>query len=252
MSRKISLNADLGESFGRYVLGNDAELMKVITTANIACGYHAGDSRTMNESVMLAKNTNVDIGAHIGFPDLVGFGRRYMKLSPNEIYEITVHQIGSLSGFCKVNNVKICHVKPHGQLFMAAQNESESAHAMVNAIGDVDSSLILLMEGEIPALACKSKGIRFVEEGYIDLDYDDDGMLVIEKEKKERDPEAIARIAIDLVNQQGRKTLSGRWKDIPVKSVCVHGDGPNALQIAHAVRNGLESADIEIVSLRQL
>ncbi len=201
--RTIDLNADMGESYGIYKLGNDEALVPHLTTINVACGYHAGDPATMRKSVRLAKAHGVGLGAHISYPDLVGFGRRRMDLSVDDARDITVHQIGALIGFCRAEGVELQHVKPHGPFFLAAEWEEPIARGMIEGIASVSEDLILLLAGPIAEEQCRRVGIRMVHEGYVDLSYDPKGVVIIEKAKQERDPADVARRAVGLVNNQG-------------------------------------------------
>ena len=144
MEYYVDLNSDIGESFGSYKIGLDEEIIQYVTSINLACGYHAGDEDVMNETVQLAKKNNISIGAHPGLPDLKGFGRRKMDLTPNEIYNLVVYQLGALSGFCKINHVKMMHVKPHGALYQMGARNKEIAHAIAQAVFDFDSNLIFV------------------------------------------------------------------------------------------------------------
>lgn len=251
-AKTVNLNADMGESYGRYVLGNDEALIPFVTTIHVACGYHAADPGTMLRSVRLAKRFKVELGAHISYPDLMGFGRRRMELSEDEVFEISVYQIGALLGFCRAENIALNHVKPHGQLYLTGVRDRATARGIVRAVKAVDPELILLMAGEIVADECAEAGIRMVHEGYVDLDYAPDGSLVLERAKMSRDPETIATRTIALLEQQGREATDGSWLKIPARSICVHGDSPNAPEIARAVRERMIAAGYRIVDLREL
>jgi UPF0271 protein len=251
-AKRVNLNADMGESYGRYVLGNDEALIPFVTTIHVACGYHAADPGTMLRSVQLSKRVGVELGAHISYPDLMGFGRRRMELSEHEVFEISVYQIGALLGFCRAEGVVLNHVKPHGQLYLTAVRDRATARGIVRATKAVDPDLILLMAGDVVAEQCAELGVRMVPEGYVDLDYASDGSLVLERAKMPRDPEAIAARAVALLERQGREAVDGSWLDIPVQSICVHGDGPNAPEIARAVRDRITAAGYQIVGLREL
>ena len=248
----IDLNADLGESFGRYQLGDDEALTPLVTTVSVACGYHAADPATMHESVQRARRHGVGLGAHVAYPDLAGFGRRRMHLSRQEVYQIVVHQIGGLLGFCLAEGVELQHVKPHGQLASVSQYDRETARGMVEAIRAVGRDLMLLSFGELLAQECNRAGVRMVHEGFVDLDYNAECELLVERAKQRRDAAAMARRAVTLANEQLVLTTSDTWLPVPAQSICVHGDGPNAPEIARAVRDGLVEAGYEIVGLREL
>lgn len=248
----VDLNADLGESFGRYRLGCDEDLISYVTSVNIACGYHAGDAATMRHSVRLAREYGVGVGAHIAYPDLAGFGRRRMELSEDEVRDISVHQIASLLGFCIVEGVRLQHVKPHGQLYLTALNHRPTARAIAEAVASIDPDLLLLMYGNLVAEECARAGIGMVHEAYVDLDYAPDGLLILERAKRPRDPAQMARRAVEAVRGQGCPAIDDTWLALPVESICVHGDGPNAPQIAKAMRAALTDAGIEITELGRL
>jgi UPF0271 protein len=250
--KRINLNADMGESYGRYVLGNDEALIPFVATVHVACGYHAADPGTMLRSVRLAKHYGVELGAHVAYPDLMGFGRRRMELSEDEVFEISVYQIGALLGFCRAEGVPLNHVKPHGQLYLTGVRDPATARGIVRAVKAVDPELILLMAGDVVAAECAAAGVALVREGYVDLDYGADGGLVLERAKQSREPEAIGARAVALAERQGRETIDGTWLTIPTQSICVHGDGPNAADIARGVRRSLEGAGYEIVGIRAL
>jgi 5-oxoprolinase (ATP-hydrolysing) subunit A len=251
-AKTVNLNADMGESYGRYVLGNDEALVPFVATIHVACGYHAADPGTMLRSVRLAKHFGVELGAHISYPDLMGFGRRRMELCENEVFEISVYQIGALLGFCRAEGVALNHVKPHGQLYITGLRDRATARGIVRAVKAVDPELILLMAGDIVADQCAEVGVRMVHEGYVDLDYASDGSLVLERAKMSRDPETIATRTMALLERQGRETIDGSWLKIPAQSVCVHGDSPNAPEIARAVRDRVVASGYRIVGLREL
>ena len=174
----------MGEGFGRWVLGNDAALMPHVTSANVACGYHAGDPHIMRECVRLARRHGTALGAHIGFPDLMGFGRRYLDIAPGQLRDYVVFQIGALAGFAKAEGVALQHVKPHSALYKACVERSAYATAVAEAMREVDFALVLLMSGEAPRRAAENAGIAFVSEGFIDLEYDDNGAYIPEWPEK--------------------------------------------------------------------
>lgn len=243
---RIDLNADMGESFGRWELGDDAGLIPHMTSVNLACGYHAADPATMRRSVRLARDHGVGVGAHISYPDLAGFGRRRMDLTTEQVRDITVHQIGGLLGFCLAEGVTLRHVKPHGQLFLTGVWHQPTARGIAEGVASVDPKLSLMMYGPVVAEECARAGVRMVHEGYIDLDYNADGSLVLEQKKQGRDPADIASRAVDLVVKQGRAAVDGSWLAIRAESICVHGDGPNAPAIAQAIRAAFAAANIEV------
>ena len=188
MLRTIDLNSDMGESFGRWQLGNDAELMEVITSANIACGWHGGDPAVMRTTVELAVAKGVGIGAHVGLPDLLGFGRRRMQVTPDEIYDYTMYQSGALRAFAEAAGGRLQHVKPHGAFYTMSAADEALAAALVRAVAALGDGVVLYGMGEIEPSLAKQAGVGYVREGYVDLNYDGGGGLVIERNKGAWDP----------------------------------------------------------------
>ncbi len=252
MSLRIDLNADMGESFGRWTLGDDRALMPHLTSANIACGFHGGDPHVMRESVKLALDNGVGIGAHVGLPDLLGFGRRRLELSPEELHDYVLYQVGALAAFARAAGGRLQHVKPHGSLYTMIRDDPELAQATAHAIAATKEELILLGAGEIPARAAAAAGVPFVPEGYIDLDYDAEGRLVLERVKKLRDPTKMAERAVRLATEKTVRTVDETDLALDASSICVHGDAPNATDIASAVRRALEAEGIELAPLANL
>ena len=252
MGRKINLNADMGESYGRYTLGDDKNMIQFVATVNIACGLHAADPGTIHNSIKLAKEHGVEIGAHISYPDFMGFGRRTMGLSEHEVFEICVYQIGAVMAFCSAEGLTLNHVKPHGQLFLTGVRDLPTARGIVRATRAVDRDLLLIMSGNIVASECFAAGVEFIHEGYVDLDYNPDGSLYLDRERAARDPSIVSENAISLITQQGRRALDGSWLSIPTESICLHGDMANAVDLARAVRQTLSGAGHEVVSTRDL
>jgi UPF0271 protein len=250
--RCINLNADMGESFGRYVLGDDEGLIPFVSTVQVACGFHAADPGTMRRSVDLAQRHGVELGAHVSYPDLAGFGRRRMDLTEDEVYEICVYQIGALLGFCRAAGVTLNHVKPHGELYLTGVRDPATARGIARAVHAVDPGLLVLMYGDVVRAACAETGVTMIEEGYVDLDYGADGGLVLERAKQGRDPEEIAERALSLAERGGRETTDGSWFAIAAQSICLHGDGPNAVALARKVHERLRAGGYRIVPLREL
>ena len=248
---RIDINADMGESYGRWTLGNDAELMPFLTSANVACGYHGGDPHVMRATVRLARDHGVGVGAHVALPDLLGFGRRAMVVSPQDLRDYVTYQVGALMAFAAAEGVTVQHVKPHGALYVMCGQDERYAHAVVAALAELDRGLILLLSGARVAAAAGAAGVPFVAEGYIDLDYDAAGNLVLERVKRTRDPAETAGRAVLLARESRVPTPDG---PIPLaaESVCVHGDAPNAAAIARAVRRALADADIDVVPLAEM
>lgn len=249
---RADLNADMGESYGRWTLGNDEALMPHLTSANIACGYHGGDPHVMRATVALARRHSVGIGAHVSLPDLMGFGRRRMDASPAEIKDYIVYQTGALQAFVHASGTRLAHVKPHGAMYVMASGDPQIARAVAEAVAEVDPELILLLTGEPVRDAARAVGIRFVPEGYVDLDYAADGSLILERAKKPRDPQETAARAVRLIREGKVRTAVGTDLDLHVRSICVHGDAPNAPEIARAIREALQAAGVRVVPLASL
>ena len=251
MPARVDLNADMGESYGRWTLGDDAALMPHLTSANIACGFHGGDPHVMRRTVKLALEHGVGVGAHVAFPDLIGFGRRRLAATPEEIEDYVVYQSGAIAAFVEAAGGRLQHVKPHGALYTSIVDSPEYAQAAVRGVASLGSDVILLMPPAV-AEAAAGAGVPFVAEGYVDLDYDSAGKLVLERAKQVRDPEEMGAKAVRLVREGRVRTVDGGDLVLEVESICVHGDAPNAPQIAQAIRGALEEAGIELASLADL
>jgi UPF0271 protein len=251
--KKIDINADVGESFGNYKYGLDEDLMKYITSANVACGFHAGDPRVMRKAVMLAKEHGVAVGAHPGFPDLMGFGRRMMDVSPEEMKDYLVYQVGALKAFVEAAGMKLHHVGPHGSFSAHAIRNEEVAEALMDGILEIDPELILV--GTRPGLAtyemARKKGLRVASQVGVDIDYRPDRTAIIQREKKEMDPqEAVRRVR--RIIEEGKITASdGSDMEFRVDALLVHGDTPNAIEVCKAVRAELKRMGVEIVPFGQ-
>ncbi len=245
----VDLNCDLGESFGTYKKGTDEDILDYVTSANVACGFHAGDPSVMRKTVQLVMEKNVGIGAHPGLPDLVGFGRREMRISPQEAYDMVTYQIGALYGFVKAEGGVMQHVKPHGALYNMAAKNSELAEAVAEAVYKVDPELILFgLSGSELVKAGEKTGIRTASEVFSDRTYQEDGSLtsrtlvnaLIEEEEKS------LQQVVRMVKEGKVKCLQGI--DIPIEAdtICIHGDGINALSFARNIRAGLKETGITI------
>lgn len=245
----VDLNCDLGESFGFYKIGNDKEVLKHITSANIACGYHAGDHNVMMATVKMAKAHGVGIGAHPGFPDLHGFGRREIKMSAEEIYNLTVYQIGALSAIAKACGTKVVHVKPHGALYNMAAKEKAIADAVARAVADVDPSLVLFgLAGSSLVKAGKRKGLQVAEEVFADRTYQQDGSLTPRTQSNAMIHNA--DLAINRVTRMIREgkveAVDGTDLDIQADTICIHGDEPQALDFAVKLKAALRAEGIKV------
>jgi len=251
MPDRVDLNADMGESYGRWTLGDDAALMPHLTSANIACGFHGGDPHVMRRTVALAVEHGVGIGAHVAYPDLIGFGRRRMSATPEEVADYIVYQSGAVKAFAETAGARLQHVKPHGALYTSIVDDPELAQAAARAVASLGADVILLMPPAV-AGAAAGAGVPFVPEGYVDLDYDAAGKLVIERAKQVRDPEQMGEKAVRLIREGKVRTTDGGDLELDVQSICVHGDAPNAPEIARAIRGALEAAGIELAPLADL
>jgi UPF0271 protein len=251
MGGTVDLNADMGESYGRWTLGDDAALMPQLTSANIACGFHGGDPHVMRSTVALAIEHGVGIGAHVAFPDLIGFGRRQLAASAAEIQDYVVYQAGAIRAFAEAAGGRLQHVKPHGALYTSIVGDPERADAVAEAVAALGPDVILLMPPAVGPAADRA-GVPFVPEGYVDLDYDADGKLVIERVKQVRDPETMGEKAVRLIRDGRVTTIDGGDRELQVESICVHGDAPNAPAIAAAIRSHLENAGVELAPLAGL
>lgn len=249
---RVDLNCDLGESFGRYKLGLDEEVIKYVSSVNIACGFHASDPVVMEKTVALAKVNNVSIGAHPGFLDLMGFGRRNMDISLEEAKAYTKYQIGALYGFCKSKSVKLNHVKPHGALYNMAAKDYSLAKSICEAIYEFDKEIILLgLSGSELIRAGEDIGLKCANEVFADRAYEEDGSLVSRKKEGAvitDEEEAINRV-IDMIIKKQVRTISGKYIDIKADSICVHGDGIKALKFVKKINKKLKEENIEIKPL---
>ena len=252
---KIDLNCDLGESFGAYKLGLDDQVLPYISSANVACGFHASDPVVMDKTVALAKDAGVAVGAHPGYPDLQGFGRRNMTIPPREVKAMVMYQIGALQAFCIAHGLKLQHVKPHGALYNMAGKDEALAMAVCEAIQAVDDSLILLgLSGSKMLEAADKIGLRSAREVFADRAYEEDGSLVARTKPGAMitdEDEAVERV-IRMIREGRVTAVTG--KDIPIRadSVCVHGDSPKALAFVQKIRAALTAEQIQIVPLRDI
>lgn len=249
---RIDLNCDAGESFGQYTLGNDAELFKHVTSANIACGYHAGDHNVIAQTVKLATENKLAVGAHPGFQDLVGFGRREMQLSLDEIYNLTVYQLGALKTIAEVHNEKLNHVKPHGALYNIAAKNRDVAFAIAKAVKAVDKRLILYgLAGSELCRAGNETGLKVAHEVFADRTYQSDGTLTPRTEANallHNESEAIQQI-LQIVKHGKVRSVTGEEITIQADTVCIHGDGERASTFAEALKTELVKENIVIEKL---
>jgi UPF0271 protein len=233
----MDLNVDMGESFGRYKLGNDEEVMKYITSANVACGFHAGDPLVMNTTVLLAKQYGVAVGAHTGLEDIRGFGRRRLDITPEELRSDTLCQLGALDAILKVNGMTMQHVKPHGILYRMVSEEDKYAEAYLDAVASYNRELFIMIPRGTPMWKRgKEIGLRMCAEILIDLSYDDEGNWVLERTKKARSPQEVAERAVMVARDKQIATISGKLIIADADTICCHGDSPNAVDVVKAVK----------------
>jgi UPF0271 protein len=235
-----TINCDMGEAFGLYRMGDDEALMPLISVANVACGFHASDFNHMRKTVRLAKQHDVKVGAHPSFPDLQGFGRRELKMSGDELTNCIIYQVGALKGFLEAENMTLNHIKPHGSLYGMAARIEAVAQAICDA-ADIFKTPLMGMIGTQHETVYKARGHAFIAEYYADLEYNDDGSLIITREHKALDPAEAASRCLRAIAEGKTKSINGR--DVPVRadSICVHSDTPNAVEVARAVRDALLS-----------
>ena len=252
MTIKINLNADMAEGFGAYDIGDDAGILKIIGSANIACGFHAGDPLTMQTVVREAVREGVTIGAHPGFNDLWGFGRRRIDMRPEDLEYMVAYQIGALQAMATYSDAKVTHLKPHGALNNMAAENREYALAIGRAIKSVDRDIIYLaLAGSEMEKAGRELGLRVAVEGFCDRQYEDDGNLTSRKLPGAviKDPVVAARRVVDMVVNNTITSRSGKKIPCKLHSLCVHGDEPTAVALARSVREALESAGVQLVPL---
>ncbi|WP_227394721.1 LamB/YcsF family protein [Jeotgalibacillus aurantiacus] len=250
---KIDLNCDMGESFGAWQMGNDDEILASVSSANIACGFHAGDPSVMRTTVERALEKGVAIGAHPGFPDLSGFGRRNLSVSEQEAYDFTLYQVGALYGFVKAQGSKMQHVKPHGALYNMAAKDPVLAGAIARAVRDLDEELILfgLSGGEL-IRAGKEVGLQTASEVFADRTYQPDGSLTPRTQPNAlitEDEKAVAQV-IRMVKEGIVMDTSGNDVPIEAHTVCIHGDGAHALTFARKINRTLADEGIDIKSFK--
>jgi UPF0271 protein len=248
---KVDLNSDLGESFGAYTIGNDEKVLEVISSANIGCGFHAGDPDVMRKTVQLALKNKTAIGAHPGFPDLAGFGRRNLAVSPGEAYALMVYQIGALDAFVRSEGGRMQHVKPHGALYNMAATDEALAEALAEAVYKVNPELIFFgLSGSQMIKKAQKLGLKTAEEVFADRSYQDNGTLTPRKQPNAMitsDDEALAQV-LRMVKEGTVKTVSGAVIPIRADTVCVHGDGEHALLFSKRIRDTLAAEGVTVAA----
>lgn len=235
------INCDMGEGFGLYRIGDDEGLMPLIDAANVACGFHASDFNHMRRTVQLARRHGVKVGAHPSLPDLQGFGRREMKIGREELANCIIYQVGALAGFLRAEGMALNHIKPHGSLYGMAARMEEVAHAVCDA-ADVFGVPLYGMAGTLHESVYTARGHGFVSEFYADLDYNDDGGLIITREHAPTDPAQAADACLRAIREGKTRSLGGKDVAVRADAICVHSDTPNAVAVAQAVRAAVASA----------
>ena len=248
----VDLNADIGESFGIYKIGNDDLLLRTITSGSIACGFHAGDPSVMRRTIRAAARAGVSIGAHPGFPDLAGFGRRDMTIDPEQVVDLVLYQVGALAGIAKAEGTTLRHVKPHGALYNISVRGAEIAEAIARGVASFDRRLLLIgLPGSELLAAGERIGLSVAAEGFADRSYEPDGSLTPRNvaDAVLLDPARVAERAVQMVSSGTVTTRDGSIVSLKVDTICVHGDTPRAGELASAVRAGLVHAGIEVKAL---
>ena len=248
----VDLNCDMGESFGAWRMGNDAELMDYVSSVNIACGFHAGDATTMRRTVETAVKKGVAIGAHPGYPDLQGFGRREMSLSNDEAVDIVLYQISALKGICEAAGVRLNHVKPHGALYNRAAKDAALANAIASAVKALDPDFVLYgLSGSAMISEAEKVGLKTASEVFADRRYSPDGTLVPRTQPNALidDIDTACEQVLQMVRSQTATAADGSSVVIKADTICIHGDGPHALEFARVIKDVLGKNEIEIRSI---
>lgn len=253
--KRIDLNCDMGESFGAWSMGMDGEVIRHVTSANIACGFHAGDPQVMDKTVKLAKDHGVGVGAHPGYPDLVGFGRRNMDCTPQEVRDYVAYQIGAMKAFCALHGVPLQHVKPHGSLYNMSVGNEPLIRAIVRAIAGVDSTVIYLALGgaQAPLVAkiAGEEGIRVAFEAFPDRAYTPEGKLAPRSLPGAviKDPKTAAERALRMAKEGKIVATDGSVLEMKIDTICVHGDNPSAVDLVRKIRSAIEGEGIQVAPM---
>jgi UPF0271 protein len=255
MSRSIDLNGDMGEGFGSWTMGDDAQLLSVVTSANVACGFHAGDPQVMDRTVALAARIGVAVGAHPGYADLRGFGRREIAADPDEVENDVLYQVGALAAFARSHGTRLVHVKPHGALYNQSARDPDLARAVARAVRRAGPELTFvgLATSEPLRRAAEAEGLRFAGEAFADRAYEENGSLRSRRLSGAviADPEAAAAQAVRIARDGVVVAAGGVEVALEADTLCLHGDTPGALAIARAVRSALEAAGVAVSPLRR-
>jgi len=248
--RAIDLNSDLGESFGAWSMGDDAAMLDIVTSANVACGFHAGDPAGILRTLKAAAAKNVTIGAHVSYPDKVGFGRRNMDVASDELTADVIYQIGSLQGLAKAAGTSVRYVKPHGALYNTIAHDRRQALAVIEAIRAIDPSLVLVaLAGSTLIELARSEGLTCIAEAFADRAYTPEGTLVSRREAGAvlHDPTLVAQRMLSLVRDGTLEAIDGSVVSIEADSICVHGDSPSAVEMARELRLVLEQSGVSLM-----
>ena len=254
MNKHIDLNCDMAESFGVYTLGNDLAIMPLISSANIACGFHAGDPHVMFRSISWARDHGVGVGAHPGYPDMLGFGRRSMGLTPREVYEVTAYQIGAFLGVAKAMGATPTHVKIHGAMYNDAARNPVLADALAQATRDVDNSLVFVgLAGSCMITAASAHGLKTASEVFADRGYQADGTLVPRSHPQalHLETDVAVKQVLQMVERGTVTAITGEEVAVRADSVCLHGDGAHAVVFAGAIRQALADRNISVLGFRR-
>ena len=235
----VSINCDMGESFGLYRLGDDEAVMPFITEANVACGFHGSDPNHMRNTVELARGNHVRVGAHFSLPDLAGFGRREMKINREEMANIITYQVGALKGFLDMADMELSHLKPHGALYGMAAKQEHIAHAVAD-VGTYFKVPVFGLAGTLHEKIYIDRGLEFIPEFYADLFYDNDGNLIITREHNEINPTDAASRCLRAIKDGLTKTIDDVDISVRAETICIHSDTPNVVEVARAVHEALK------------
>lgn len=245
----IDVNSDLGESYGVWTLGDDAAMLGIVTSANVACGFHAGDPSVLRAACSLAVRNGVAIGAQVSFPDLPGFGRRHLDMAPDELRDAVLYQLGALDAFAQVAGAEIAYVKPHGALYHATATHRSAAQALVAAAAEYDPTLAVLgLPGSELLAAADDAGLEAVPEAFADRAYTPEGGLVSRREVDSvlTDVDVVAERAVRIATDNEVVAVDGSVVRVQARSICVHGDTPGAVDLARAVRAALDAAGVGV------
>jgi len=251
LKKRIDINCDMGESFGNWVMGDDEGMMSRITTANVACGFHASDPVTMIKTIRLAKKHGVLVGSHPGLPDLLGFGRRAMNITPEDAYAYMVYQTGALDAALRTEGMKLHHIKPHGAFYSILKDNIEIASAVAEAITALSDQPVLYWPAPTSAALpteAKKLGVKVIGEIYPDLQYASDGSLIIQREKHITDTIFASKQVENYIQTGNVQAVDGSLVKLDAESICIHGDGPNATDVSDAIRSKLEDLGCNITA----